>query len=132
MDNTPEDATSYTTQYQEAFLKYMENEYCAKHQCVPVNTLETVPSSNLVTCVTASRSYQSSFDPYNLSSNDEDYFIPNNVTETTPGWSDRAAHLLTATMLYLHSRPAAPKNWGQINPNLNDYHSNPREIGNTF
>jgi hypothetical protein len=24
-----EDETSYTTQYQEAFLKYMENEYCA-------------------------------------------------------------------------------------------------------
>jgi hypothetical protein len=35
-------------------------------------------------------------------------------------------------MLYLHSRPKAPKNWGQINPNLNDYHSDPREIDSTF
>jgi len=31
MDINPEDVTSYTTQYQEAFLKYVENEYCAKH-----------------------------------------------------------------------------------------------------
>jgi hypothetical protein len=31
MDINPEDETSYTTQYQEAFLKSVENEYCAKH-----------------------------------------------------------------------------------------------------
>jgi len=56
MDINPEDETSYTTQYQEAFLKYVENEYCAKHRRVPVNILETVPSSNLVPSVTASGS----------------------------------------------------------------------------
>ena len=32
MDINPEDETSYTTQYQEAFLKYVENEYCAKRR----------------------------------------------------------------------------------------------------
>jgi hypothetical protein len=32
MDINPEDETSYTTQDQKAFLKYVENEYCAKHQ----------------------------------------------------------------------------------------------------
>jgi hypothetical protein len=32
----------------------------------------------------------------------------------------------------LNSPPEAPKNWGEINPNLNDYHSNPIEIGSTF
>jgi hypothetical protein len=37
MDFNPEDETSYTTQYQEAFLKYVETEYCAKHGSVPVN-----------------------------------------------------------------------------------------------
>jgi len=37
MDINPEDETSYTTQYQEAFLRYVENEYCAKHRCVPFN-----------------------------------------------------------------------------------------------
>jgi len=39
MDTTPEDETSYTAQYQEAFLKYVENEYCAKHRRAPVNKL---------------------------------------------------------------------------------------------
>jgi len=85
MDINPEDETSYTTQYQEAFLKCLENEYCAKHRCVRVNKLETVPSSNLVPSATASGSYQSSFDAYDSSSDDEEYLMPNNVAETTPG-----------------------------------------------
>ena len=58
MDINPEDETSYTTQYQEAFMRYAENEYCAKHRRVPVNKLETVPSSNLVPSAMASGSYQ--------------------------------------------------------------------------
>jgi len=132
MDINPEDETSYTTQYQEAFLKYVENEYCAQHRHVPVNKLEMVPSCNLVPSATASGSYQSSFDPYDLSSDDEEYLMPNNVAETTPGRSDRATRLLTAARLYLNSPPEAPKNWGQINPNLNDYHSDPMEISSTF
>jgi len=132
MDINPEDATSYTVQYQEAFLKYVENEYCAKHRRVLVNNLETVPSSNLIPSATISGSYQSSFDSYDSSSDDEEYWMPNNVAETTPGWSDRAARLLTAARLYLNSPPEAPKNWGQIHPNLNDYHSDPMEIRRKF
>jgi len=132
MDINPEDETSYTTQYQEAFLKYVENEYCAKHRRVPVNKLETVPSNNLLPSPTASGSYQSSFDPYDLSSDDEEYLMPCNVAEMTPGRSDRAARLLTATRLCLTSPPEAPQNWGQINPNLNDYNSDPMEIRSTF
>jgi hypothetical protein len=132
MDINPEDETSYTTQYQEAFLKDVENEYCAKLRHVPVNKLDTVPSCNLVPSATASGSYQSSFDPYDLSSDDEEYLKPNNVAGTTSERSDRAARLLTAARLYLNSPPEAPKNWGQINPNLNDYHSNPMEISSTF
>jgi len=132
MDINPEDETSCTTQYQEAFLKYVENEYCAKHRRVPVNKLEMVPSSNLVPSATASGSYQSSFDPYDSSSDDEKYLTPINVAETTPGRSDRAARLLTAARLYLNSPPEAPKIWGQINPNLNDYHSEQVEISSTF
>jgi len=132
MDINPDDETSYTTQYPEAFLKYVENEYCAKHRRVPVNKLETVPSNNLLPSAMASGSYQSSFDPYDLSSDDKEYLTPNNVAETTPGRSDRAARLLTAARLYLNSPPEAPKNWRQINPNLNDYHSVPMEISSTF
>jgi len=44
----------YTTKYQEAFLKCVENQYTAKHRHVPVNKLETVPSSNLVPSAMAS------------------------------------------------------------------------------
>jgi len=91
MDINPEDEISYTTQYQEAFLKYVENEYCAKHRRVPGNKLETVLSINLLPSAIASGSYQSSFDPYDLSSDDEEYLTPDHVAETTPGWSDRAA-----------------------------------------
>jgi len=131
MDITPEDQTSYTTQYQEAFLRYVENKYCANPRCVPVNELETVLSNNLLPSATASGSYQSLFDPYDLPSDDEEYLTPNNVAETTPGRSDRAARLSTAARLHLNSQPEAPKNWGQINPNLNDYHSDPVEISST-
>ena len=38
MDINPEDETFYTSQYQETFLKYVENEYCSKHRGMPVNT----------------------------------------------------------------------------------------------
>jgi len=67
-----------------------------------------------------------------LSSDDEEYLTPNNVPEMTSGRRDHAARLLTAARLYLNSPPEAPKNWGQINPNLDDYHSNPMEISSKF
>jgi len=132
MDINPEDETSYTTQYQEAFLKYVENEYCAKHRRMAVYKHHSLPSSNHISAATASQSCQSSFDPYDLSSNDEEYLRPNNVAETTPGRSDRTARLLTAARLYLNSPPEAPKNWGQINLNLNDYRSDRMEFSSTF
>jgi hypothetical protein len=72
MDINPEDETSYTTQYQEAFLKYVENEYHTKHRHALVNELETVPSSNHVPSTTASGSNESTFDPYDLFSDDEE------------------------------------------------------------
>jgi len=68
----------------------------------------------------ASGSDQSSFDPYDLSSANEKYLPPDDVAKTTAGWSDRAARFLTTARLHLNSPPEAPKNWGQINPNLND------------
>ena len=91
MDINPGDDTSYTTLYQEAFLKYVENEYCAKHRCVRVNKLDSLPSSNLIPSAMASGSCRSSFDPYDLSSNDDKYLMANNVGETTPRRSNCAA-----------------------------------------
>jgi len=132
MDTTPEDETSYTTQYQEAFLKYMGNEYCDKHRGVPVNKPERLPSRKFVQSATASGSCQSSFDPHDLCCDDEEYLTPNYVAEMTAGSNDRASRLLTASRLYSNCPPEAPMNWGQINPNLNDYHSDPVEISSTF
>jgi len=131
MDINPEDETSHTTQYQEAVLKYVEHEYCARQWGMPVNELETSLSNKLIPSATASGSSQSSFDSYDLSSDDEEYLMPNDVAEMTPGRSNCAACLLTATRLCLNSLPEAPKNWGQIDPKRNDYHSNPMENSST-
>jgi hypothetical protein len=132
MDRNPEDETSYTPQYQEAFLQYIVNEYCAKYRRLPVLKLGTIPDNNLRSSAMSFRSGESSYDPYDLSSDDEEYLMPTNVAETTPGLRDCAVHLLTSARLYLNSPPELPQNWGQINPNLNDYHSNPMEISSTL
>jgi hypothetical protein len=55
-----------------------------------------------------------------LSSNDLEYLTPDNVTETTPGRSKRTARLLTVARLCWKLLLKAPKNWGQIIPNLDD------------
>ena len=132
MDINPEDETSYTTQYKDAFLMYVENGYRAKHRCAPVNNPENVPSSNLVPPAMTSRSGQSSFDLYDSSSNDEAYLMHNTAAETSPGRSDCAARLLPTARLHLKSPLVAPKNQGQINPNLNEYHTNPIQISSTL
>ena len=54
------------------------------------------------------------------------------MSETPPRQSDRAARLFTAASRYLNTPPDARKNWGQINPNINHYHSDPIEISSTF
>jgi len=123
MDINPEDETSYTTQYQEARLMYVENEYCAKHQCVPVNKPGSIPSSNLIPSAKASGSSQSSFDTDDLFSDEEGYLTSNNVAESTPRGNNWAACVLSAARLYLNPLPESPKHWEQINPNLNNYHS---------
>jgi len=132
MDITPEDETSNTTQYQEAFLKYLEKKYRAKHRRVPVSKHQSLPRCNLIPSETVLGSCQSTFDPYDLSSDDEEFLTPDNMAGTTPGRSDRAAHLLSAASPSLNSPPEAPKNWGQINPNLNDCHSDPMEISSSL
>ena len=128
----PEDETSYPTQYQEAFLKFLENEYCAKHWRVLVNKHKSLPTSNLIPSAKASGSCQSTFDPYHLSSDDEEYVTLNNVADTTPGRTDHAARPLGAARLHLNLPPEAATNLGQSNPILNDYHSDPMEIRSTF
>jgi hypothetical protein len=132
LDISPDDETSYTTQYQSAFLKCLEDEYCAKHRRVLVNTLEYLPISTLIPFPVDSGFSDSSFDPNELSSDHEKYLTPNDVPEMTPGLSDWAADLLTAAGNYLNPPCEEPTNWVQSNPNLYDYHSHPRDIKSTF
>ena len=110
----------------------MENEYCAKHRGSLVIKPENVPNTNLVSSAMSSRSGQPFYDPYDSSSNDKEYLIPNTVAEMTPGQSNRAARLSTAARLYLNWPFEIPQNWGQSNPNVNDYHSDPMGISSTF
>jgi len=84
MDINSEDETFYSTKYQETILKYAENEYCTKHQFVPINKLQNLPSSNPISSAMASGSCQSSFDAHDLSRDDQEYLMPNNVAVTTP------------------------------------------------
>jgi len=80
----PEDKTSYTTQYQEAFFKYVENEYCAKHRHLLVTKHEKLQSNDFIHSAMPSQSGQSSFDPYDLSSGDEEYLTAKDLAEMTP------------------------------------------------
>jgi len=54
MDINPEDETSYTTQYLEAFLKYVEKKYCANHRPMSVIKPKNIPGSNLFPSAKAS------------------------------------------------------------------------------
>jgi len=115
--------TSDRTQRHEAFLMYVENEYSVKHGHVPVMKPKIIQSNNLFPSATASGSGQFSCNSYDLCSNDDEYSMLNNVAETTTRWSYRTAPWLTTSRMYLNSPLDKPQNWGQINPNFNDYHS---------
>jgi len=132
MCNNPEDERSYNTQHHQAILKYAEYEYCAKRRRLPVIQHESVPTNNLFSSAMATTSGQSSYDPCDLSIDDEDYLMPKHVAKSTPRQSDDAARLLTVARRNLNSPPEWPQNGGQINPNHKDYHSHPMEISSTI
>ena len=113
-------------------MKYVEHEYCAKHLWLSVIEPETVPHRNIFPTEVVYGFGQSCFDSYDLSSDGEEYLMPKSLAETTPGWSHHAAHLLTTAMLHFSSPPLSLKNWAQVNPNLNDHHSDPKEISSTI
>lgn len=129
MNVNPEDEGSYTTQYKEAFLKYVEREYCT------TSMGKQGISSSGSQFHQSSRDPQSSHtdNPYLLSSDDdEDYESQPPPIQATPGKSDRAARLLTAARLYVNSPLEHPANWGQINPYLNDYLTDPLALSGAF
>jgi len=72
IDINPNDETPYTTQYQQGFLKYVENEYCAKHRRLSVTKHEKQRSKDFILPAMAFQFGQSFFDSYGLSSDDEE------------------------------------------------------------
>jgi hypothetical protein len=89
---------------------------------------KNIRGSNIVPSAKAFRFGLFSFNQYDLSSDDEEYLTPNRIVETSPGHSDRATCLFTTAKLYMNSALEEPKNWGQVNSNLDDYQSDPMEI----
>jgi hypothetical protein len=70
-----------------------------------INTPERVQQSNFILTAKASRLGQSSYDPYDLSSNDEKYVTPQCMAAMTHGRTDHPAHLLTAAGFHLKLKP---------------------------
>jgi hypothetical protein len=64
MDINHEDKTSYTTQFHEAFLYYVKYKYCVKRTRLPVIKSDNTLNNHLSSFEMASRSGQSSYDPY--------------------------------------------------------------------
>jgi len=73
MDIIPEEEKSYTTECQDCFLKYVENEYCAKHQRMSIILPKNVPQCNNFPSAKASGFGQSSVNPCDKSNDDEEY-----------------------------------------------------------
>ena len=132
MDINHEEKTSDTTQYQVAFLTYVVNEYCTKQRQLSVTKPEIIRCKNRFRSAMDPGYGEFFSDPYNLSSDHEEYLMPDDVAEATPGWRDCPALSLTVTRLYLNSPTALPKNWGRNDVSVNDYHSDPMEITSTL
>jgi hypothetical protein len=75
-----------------------------KYRHVTVTKLESLSSSNLIHPAVASKSCPSSLYSYDLSSNDEEYLMPTNVSEMSPGRTNVAANWFTAARLYWFCR----------------------------
>jgi len=64
MHNNLQDETSYTTQYKDGILKYVDNEYRPKHRHWPIIEPDTLWSDNPVPWTKVLESGQPSFDPH--------------------------------------------------------------------
>jgi len=93
---------------------------------------QSIPINNQFSPAMASRCGESSYDPQDLSSADEEYIMLNNVAEVMPRRTDYVAWLTTAARLYLNAPPELPKNSELISPNHDVYHSDQMVISSRF
>jgi len=104
--------TSNTTQYQQqAFLKYVENQYSVKHRSLPIVKLQRVLSTRLYFSGIDFGCIESSCDLYDLSSKNAEYVIIKYVAKMTPTWSNRIARVLKVARLDLNLLPGLPQYW---------------------
>jgi len=67
-----------------------------------------------------------------VSSDDEEYFMPERTAEITPGQRNCAVCFLTAVRICLDSPSKVKMIWGQVDPSLNDFHSDHMQSSGTF
>jgi len=87
-------------------------------KCLSLN-LKSWSTATFLQSAKASGIGHSFFDPYDMSSDNDKNLTLTFIAERTPRRSDRAVRVLTATRFYLNFPPESPKNWGQVNPNVN-------------
>jgi len=100
IDIDPEDKTSYTIRFRNPFLKNMQKEYCAEDWQTSVTETESGLYNNIFSLAKPSEFGQSSYDPSDWSSDDEQFLTAKSVAQTTPGQSDCATPSLAAARLY--------------------------------
>jgi len=132
MDINPDGETYAIAQYHNSCWKYVENQKCAIHGSLPLIKPKSIPSNNLFSSTMSLTFGQSSYDPYVVSSNDEEYSVINNITEMMPRRSNRIEYLWPTARLSLNSLSEFPQIWGQLNQNLNDYHPDRMENSRTL
>jgi hypothetical protein len=79
----PQDDRTHIYPHNEA-LNNQENQHFANDKCLRIIKPEFVPSNNLFSSAMDSRSSPFLYDPYDMSSDDEDSSMPINVAQITP------------------------------------------------
>jgi len=109
-----EDETFWTTHYQQVWQKYVENEYCAKYIRFSFIQCERILNNNLISSILHFHSHQTSLDPSDLSSDDEECSTSKRCLKRFP---DEAV-AQPVYWLCLNWHPESPMNWGPVNPIL--------------
>jgi hypothetical protein len=122
---------SFTQQYRNAFLDYIDSTYCSNLNTAAVNKKENVNHDPFGPPVASTASGPGSLsDPLDLSSDDEMYYA--SQPAQTPGRLSHALRLSTAARRYLDEPFVRPHQAGQVNPRLDDHLADPLASTDAF